>query len=119
MPLSPADTPVRPSRQNESRNTEMLAAACAVGVGCCFAAPIGGRWPVQPPALPWALPSHRLRVLAQAQAPGLKWRSPAPCRCLVQHRGHLHLLRGAQLLAGLLCCHLQCLHLPGPGRLES
>ncbi|PNI54805.1 CLCN2 isoform 12, partial [Pan troglodytes] len=26
----------------ESRNTEMLAAACAVGVGCCFAAPIGG-----------------------------------------------------------------------------
>ncbi|XP_060006159.1 chloride channel protein 2 isoform X4 [Lagenorhynchus albirostris] len=28
--------------ENESRNTEMLAAACAVGVGCCFAAPIGG-----------------------------------------------------------------------------
>uniref|UniRef100_A0A8C2G6B0 Chloride channel, voltage-sensitive 2b n=1 Tax=Cyprinus carpio TaxID=7962 RepID=A0A8C2G6B0_CYPCA len=26
----------------ESRNIEMLAAACAVGVGCCFAAPIGG-----------------------------------------------------------------------------
>uniref|UniRef100_A0A493SSI9 Chloride channel protein 2 n=1 Tax=Anas platyrhynchos platyrhynchos TaxID=8840 RepID=A0A493SSI9_ANAPP len=28
--------------ENEARNTEMLAAACAVGVGCCFAAPIGG-----------------------------------------------------------------------------
>ncbi|XP_076000985.1 chloride channel protein 2a isoform X1 [Genypterus blacodes] len=28
--------------QNEMRNTEMLSAACAVGVGCCFAAPIGG-----------------------------------------------------------------------------
>ncbi|XP_060028054.1 chloride channel protein 2 isoform X3 [Erinaceus europaeus] len=28
--------------ESESRNTEMLAAACAVGVGCCFAAPIGG-----------------------------------------------------------------------------
>ncbi|KAL1465422.1 hypothetical protein WDU94_004998 [Cyamophila willieti] len=28
--------------QNESRNTEMLAAACAVGVGSCFGAPIGG-----------------------------------------------------------------------------
>lgn len=27
---------------NESRNTEMLAAACAVGVGSCFAAPVGG-----------------------------------------------------------------------------
>lgn len=27
---------------NESRNTEMLAAACAVGVGACFAAPVGG-----------------------------------------------------------------------------
>ncbi|KAL7850881.1 hypothetical protein AOLI_G00212370 [Acnodon oligacanthus] len=26
---------------NELRNTEMLSAACAVGVGCCFAAPIG------------------------------------------------------------------------------
>lgn len=30
------------SGQNELRNTEMLSAACAVGVGCCFAAPIGG-----------------------------------------------------------------------------
>uniref|UniRef100_A0A452IUX3 Chloride channel protein 2 n=1 Tax=Gopherus agassizii TaxID=38772 RepID=A0A452IUX3_9SAUR len=28
--------------ENESRNIEMLAAACAVGIGCCFAAPIGG-----------------------------------------------------------------------------
>merc|ERR1719422_3077764 len=27
---------------NESRNSEMLAAACAVGVACCFGAPIGG-----------------------------------------------------------------------------
>ncbi|KAK5919554.1 hypothetical protein CgunFtcFv8_023434 [Champsocephalus gunnari] len=27
---------------NGLRNTEMLSAACAVGVGCCFAAPIGG-----------------------------------------------------------------------------
>uniref|UniRef100_A0A3B3V0R1 Chloride voltage-gated channel 2 n=1 Tax=Poecilia latipinna TaxID=48699 RepID=A0A3B3V0R1_9TELE len=27
--------------KNELRNTEMLSAACAVGVGCCFAAPIG------------------------------------------------------------------------------
>lgn len=31
--------------QNEARNIEMLAAACAVGVGCCFAAPIGGQFP--------------------------------------------------------------------------
>uniref|UniRef100_A0A8C4D9A0 Chloride channel protein 2 n=1 Tax=Dicentrarchus labrax TaxID=13489 RepID=A0A8C4D9A0_DICLA len=29
-------------KMNELRNTEMLSAACAVGVGCCFAAPIGG-----------------------------------------------------------------------------
>uniref|UniRef100_A0A3B4A7W0 Uncharacterized protein n=1 Tax=Periophthalmus magnuspinnatus TaxID=409849 RepID=A0A3B4A7W0_9GOBI len=29
--------------ENEARNIEMLAAACAVGVGCCFAAPIGGK----------------------------------------------------------------------------
>ncbi|KAJ8917376.1 hypothetical protein NQ315_002400 [Exocentrus adspersus] len=28
--------------ENESRTTEMLAAACAVGVASCFAAPIGG-----------------------------------------------------------------------------
>jgi len=27
---------------NESRNNEMLAAACAVGVACCFGSPIGG-----------------------------------------------------------------------------
>ena len=30
------------SLQNESRNTEMLAAACAVGVSSCFGSPIGG-----------------------------------------------------------------------------
>lgn len=29
--------------QNQSRKTEILAAACAVGVACTFAAPIGGR----------------------------------------------------------------------------
>lgn len=28
--------------ENESRTTEMLAAACAVGVASCFAAPVGG-----------------------------------------------------------------------------
>ncbi|XP_065217998.1 chloride channel protein 2 isoform X2 [Planococcus citri] len=28
--------------ENESRNTEMLAAACAVGVASCFGAPLGG-----------------------------------------------------------------------------
>lgn len=32
--------------ENESRNTEMLAAACAVGVASCFGAPIGGRFVV-------------------------------------------------------------------------
>jgi hypothetical protein len=30
--------------QNESRRTEMLAAACAVGVAATFAAPIGGKF---------------------------------------------------------------------------
>lgn len=29
--------------ENESRHCEMLAAACAVGVGSCFAAPVGGK----------------------------------------------------------------------------
>jgi chloride channel 2 len=29
--------------QNESRNSEMLSAACALGVACTFAAPIGGK----------------------------------------------------------------------------
>ena len=28
--------------ENESRSNEMLAAASAVGVACCFAAPVGG-----------------------------------------------------------------------------
>ncbi len=32
--------------ENESRNSEMLAAACAVGVSCNFAAPIGGNQPI-------------------------------------------------------------------------
>lgn len=30
--------------ENESRHCEMLAAACAVGVGSCFGAPVGGNW---------------------------------------------------------------------------
>lgn len=29
--------------ENESRTTEMLAAACAAGVASCFAAPVGGK----------------------------------------------------------------------------
>ncbi|XP_056613018.1 chloride channel protein 2-like isoform X2 [Triplophysa dalaica] len=28
--------------KNEARNLEMLTAGCAVGIGCCFAAPVGG-----------------------------------------------------------------------------
>lgn len=98
--------------ENESRNTEMLAAACAVGVGCCFAAPIGGGQRGSAPAgplgqRPWARPRP------QGRPP-----CPHPRRCAIQYRGHLHLLCGAQLLAGLLCRHLQRLHLPGLGRLE-
>uniref|UniRef100_A0A0S7EW09 CLCN2 n=1 Tax=Poeciliopsis prolifica TaxID=188132 RepID=A0A0S7EW09_9TELE len=30
--------------ENESRNTEMLVAACAVGLACCFASPVGGEF---------------------------------------------------------------------------
>lgn len=29
---------------NEARQTDMLAAACAVGVATCFAAPVGGMY---------------------------------------------------------------------------
>lgn len=39
--LSKMAAPFRSIYQNESRNTEMLAAACALGLGTCFAAPIG------------------------------------------------------------------------------
>lgn len=41
--------------QNELRNTEMLSAACAVGVGCCFAAPIGGKTTWLQPLLEWEI----------------------------------------------------------------
>ncbi|KAH8312787.1 hypothetical protein KR044_012936, partial [Drosophila immigrans] len=45
--LSKMATPFRSIYQNESRSNEMLAAACALGLGTCFAAPIGGEfnWP--------------------------------------------------------------------------
>ncbi|XP_064440385.1 chloride channel protein 2 isoform X2 [Mirounga angustirostris] len=72
--------------ENESRNTEMLAAACAVGVGCCFAAPIGGRPSAEPycPArglpssapLIWAWASGGTLVPAQVSCSAL--RSPLP-----------------------------------------
>ncbi|KAH8404186.1 hypothetical protein KR215_011640, partial [Drosophila sulfurigaster] len=39
--LSKMATPFRSIYQNESRSNEMLAAACALGLGTCFAAPIG------------------------------------------------------------------------------
>ena len=41
--LSKAVTSFKGIYENESRNSEMLAAACAVGVACSFAAPIGGK----------------------------------------------------------------------------
>ncbi|XP_014665771.1 PREDICTED: chloride channel protein 2-like [Priapulus caudatus] len=40
--LSKAITGFKGIYENESRKSEMLAAACAVGVACSFAAPIGG-----------------------------------------------------------------------------
>ncbi|XP_069948569.1 chloride channel protein 2-like isoform X3 [Cherax quadricarinatus] len=40
--LSKGVTSFKGIYENESRNSEMLAAACAVGVACSFAAPIGG-----------------------------------------------------------------------------
>ncbi|KAK3864665.1 hypothetical protein Pcinc_029668 [Petrolisthes cinctipes] len=40
--ISKAVTSFKGIYENESRNSEMLAAACAVGVACSFAAPIGG-----------------------------------------------------------------------------
>ncbi|KAL7728339.1 hypothetical protein ACLKA6_007436 [Drosophila palustris] len=40
--LSKWSAPFRSIYQNESRNTEMLAAVCALGLGTCFASPIGG-----------------------------------------------------------------------------
>ena len=42
--------------ENESRNSEMLAAACAVGVACSFAAPIGGE------RLSWDYDHSRINV---------------------------------------------------------
>lgn len=58
-------------RQNESRNTEMLAAACAVGGGCCFAAPLEvGREGQPQPRL--------LGVRGQGPGPGLKGPLPVP-----------------------------------------
>lgn len=42
--LSKAVTSFKGIYENESRNSEMLAAACAVGVACSFAAPIGGEY---------------------------------------------------------------------------
>nr|XP_026647851.1 chloride channel protein 2 isoform X1 [Zonotrichia albicollis] len=50
--------------ENEARNIEMLAAACAVGVGCCFAAPIGGR----------VTPGRPTTPTPPAQAAGSTWR---------------------------------------------
>jgi chloride channel 2 len=40
--LSNLITSFKGTYANESKSSEMLAAACAVGVACCFASPIGG-----------------------------------------------------------------------------
>ena len=67
---------------NESRNSEMLAAAVAVGVACCFASPIGGVL-------------FSIEVTSSA-VPG--------CNALYNalSAGHQRLLRCPQLLARLL-----------------
>ncbi|KGL72445.1 Chloride channel protein 2, partial [Tinamus guttatus] len=72
--------------ENEARKIEMLAAACAVGVGCCFAAPIGGR------------PSICACVCACA---------PEPSTTCLQPRGHCSHPCTALLLAPSSA--LQCL----------
>lgn len=41
------------------------------------------------------------------------------CRCAVQHRSHIHLLRGEELLERFLRRHLQCLHLQSAGSVEQ
>ena len=42
-----------------------------------------------------------------------------PCRSAVQHRGHVHVLCCAQLLARVLCSHIQRLCFPRAGGVEQ
>ena len=83
--------------QNEAHSNELLAAACAVGVSCNFAAPIGGL------ALS---PSLYLCLSPSLSSPSL----PPSCilffshlfRCIVQHWSNVHLLCCEELLAWVL-----------------
>ena len=95
------------SLQNELRNTEMLSAACAVGVGCCFAAPIGGKGT----GLVTTCWHHKIRGLSFCKV-------SVCCRCALQHWGHLNVFCCEELLERVFCCHLQCFHLQGARSLE-
>ncbi|KAI1235948.1 hypothetical protein IHE44_0002041 [Lamprotornis superbus] len=66
--------------ENEARNIEMLAAACAVGVGCCFAAPIGGsRVHLERQAGPSGQPAWERAVLLSREEEGRSGHHPPRC----------------------------------------
>ncbi|XP_059587180.1 chloride channel protein 2 isoform X2 [Alligator mississippiensis] len=81
--------------ENESRNIEMLAAACAVGVGCCFAAPIGGR----APRWSWAPHTHTCTHMhtPSNQVPDTE---PGRCQAPLPWAGVCLQLPGTPLLGG-------------------
>lgn len=65
----------------------MLAAACAVGVGCCFAAPIGGRVTLGPPN-PHAHPGRVPGSARQGkQDPQDGWHGKGQCRSAGRRKG--------------------------------
>lgn len=94
-PASSPLPPAAPALQNESRNIEMLAAACAVGVGCCFAAPIGGR----APRWSWAPHTHTCTHMhtPSNQVPDTE---PGRCQAPLPWAGVCLQLPGTPLLGG-------------------
>ena len=104
--------------QNESRNSEMLAAACAVGVACTFAAPIGGLFTCfLTSTLSRRCSAHRwCTCVCPVCVTGVLLSSVCDRRA-VQHRGHGDVLRRPQLLARFLLGRLRRLRLPAPRRL--
>lgn len=106
--------------QNEARNIEMLAAACAVGVGCCFAAPIGGRVTLGPHAPPHTShPGTGVCSVRQTGPPGrLAWERAVLLGGEEEGRSGHHPLGGVTSALVLSPAALRSRELPAPAPLS-
>lgn len=112
--------------QNEARNKEMLTVGCAVGIGCCFAAPIGGeKTCVCVCVCCWNdvenIYGRTLKHNQNLQVIYVTFcKSFCVCfRCIIRFGGHIYVFRCTKLLAWISVRYIWCLNLQTSASVEQ